>query len=53
MDMKKTDEFLSYLKIATDRNPKEAKTVLGCYFPEDMAPQDYYEYMSDLINTKK
>lgn len=53
MDMKKTDEFLSYLKIATNRNPKEAKTVLGCYFPEDMAPQDYYDYMSDKINTEK
>ncbi|MBP5776342.1 MAG: tetratricopeptide repeat protein [Prevotella sp.] len=53
MDMKKTDEFLTYLKMATDRNPKEAKTVLGCYFPEDMAPQDYYEYMSNQIKTEK
>ena len=53
MDMKKTDEFLSYLKIATDRNPKEAKTVLGCYFPEDMVPQDYYEYMSNKLKTEK
>lgn len=53
MDMKKTDEFLSYLKIATDKNPKEAKKVLGCYFPEDMEPQDYYEYMANQIKTEK
>ena len=49
MDMKKTDEFLKYLKMAVDRNPKEARTVLGCYFPEDMPPQDYYEYMSNKL----
>lgn len=53
MDMKKTDEFLNYLKLATDRNPKEAKTVLGSYFPEDMAPQDYYEYMSNRMKAEK
>lgn len=53
LDMKKTDLFLKYLKIATDKNPKEAKTVLGSYFPEDIAPQDYYEYMSNKINSEQ
>ena len=53
LDMNKADEFLHYLKVATDRNPKEAKTVLGSYFPSDMTPQDYYMYMSNKIKTKK
>lgn len=53
MDMKKTEEFLNYLKIATDKNPKEAKTVLGCYFPEGMDPQDYYNYMSNKLKAEK
>lgn len=53
LDMNKADEFLHYLKVATDRNPKEAKTVLGSYFPSDMTPQDYYTYMSNKIKTKK
>jgi tetratricopeptide (TPR) repeat protein len=53
LDLKKTDEFLHYLKMATERNPKEAKTVLSNYFPNDMAPQDYYAYMSKQMKTEK
>lgn len=44
-DMKHTDEFLHYLKIATERNPKEAKIVLGHMFPNDVDAADYYNYM--------
>ena len=53
LDLKKTDQFLEYLKIAIEKNPKEAKTVLGSYFPEDMPPQDYYEYMSNQMKPKQ
>lgn len=53
MDLKKTDEFLLYLKMATDKNPKEARTVLGCLFPEGMEPKDYYDYMTNQLKTDK
>ena len=53
MVMKKTDEFLFYLKEATDKNPKEAKTVLGSYFPEDMVPQAYFDYMSNQLESEQ
>ena len=49
LEMKKTDEFLSFVKIATEKNPKEAKLVLSPYFPQGMAPEEYYEYMLNKI----
>ncbi len=45
-DMKKDKEFLHYLKLAAERNPKEAKTILGDMFPEGMDPADYYSYLT-------
>ena len=50
LDMNKQDEFLYYLKKAVERNPKEARTVLSSYFPEDMAPEEYYEHMVNKLN---
>jgi len=44
MDLGKTEEFLKYMKMATDRNPKEAKQVLGHLFPEGTDPKDYTQY---------
>ena len=52
LNMKKDDEFLHYLKLACEKNPKEARMVLSSYFPKDMAPKDYYEYMIDKLNKK-
>ena len=49
-DLGKYEEFLKYLKKAAEKNPKEAKTVLGNMFPEGMEPKDYYRYMMDKIN---
>ena len=43
--LKKEDEFMKYLKIAVDKNPKEAKIVLGRLFPEGMDPHDYYNFI--------
>ena len=44
-DMKKTDEFLKYLRLAVEYNPQEAKTVLGSLFPEGTPVNKYVEYM--------
>lgn len=51
VEMKKTDEFTKYLKLAVEKNPKEAKSVLGRLFPDGMDPQDYYDYILKYINT--
>lgn len=52
-DMKRTDEFMHYLKMATEKNPNEARNVLGHIFPKDTAPADYYNYMYDKLNNNK
>ncbi len=44
-DLGYTEEFLMYLRIAIDRNPREARMVLGHLFPEDMAAKEYYHYI--------
>lgn len=44
-DLDYREEFLMYLRIATERNPREARLVLGHLFPEDMAAKDYYQFM--------
>lgn len=44
-DLGNKEEFLMYLRIATECNPREARIVLGHLFPEDMAAKDYYHYM--------
>ena len=49
-DLKKDNEFLYYLKKACECNPGEVKTVLGDYFPEDMEPNDYYNYALEHLN---
>ena len=43
--------FLKYLRLATDLNPIEAKNVCGELFPEDMQPQEYYDYAQKFILT--
>jgi len=50
--LKRYDEFLRFLKMACERNPKEAGMVLSHLFPEGMSPDDYYEYMAQIIKTK-
>jgi hypothetical protein len=51
-DLKKPDEFMHYLKLATEKNPKEARTVLGALFPEETDPKDYYSYLMNKLNKK-
>jgi len=49
-DLGKDKEFIHYLKLAAEKNPKEAKTVLGSMFPEGMEPREYYDYLSNKLN---
>ena len=46
-DMKKYDEFLAYLKKACQINPRECRTALQHLFPEELKPEDYYEYIKE------
>ena len=49
-DLKRDNEFMSYLKKACQRNPQEARLVLAHLFPEDMKPEEYYMYMEKELN---
>ena len=42
--MKRYDEYLEYLKKAVSCNPDEAKATLSHLFPENISPEQYYEY---------
>ncbi len=48
-ELNKGKEFLKYLKMVCEKNPKEARLVLGFMFPEGMEVKDYYIYMQQLI----
>jgi len=50
-DLKRDDEFLHYLKKACEVCPQECKSVLSSFFPEDMNPKDYYEYIKKQMNS--
>lgn len=49
-DLKRNTEFLDYLKIACERNPRECQTALAHIFPDEVAPADYYNYIKDRLN---
>ena len=53
LDLNKKEEFLHYLKLASEKNPKEAKTVLGNLFAEGTVPADYYDYSIKTFNKSK
>lgn len=48
-DLKRYDEFLSYLKAACELNPEECRTALSHLFPENLEPQEYYIYIKDCL----
>ncbi len=48
-ELEKEEEFLKYLQLACEKNPEEARSVLGFMFPDDMEVKDYYCYMQQLI----
>ncbi len=43
-EMHKDDEYLLFLDKAVKKNPQEARNVLSALFPDDMEPEDYYQY---------
>ena len=51
-ELRYLDEFLKYLEIAAEKNPKETRLVLGHLFPTDMKPADYLDYIKDKMNHK-
>jgi hypothetical protein len=44
-ELHKDDEFLHYLELAIEKNPREAQAVLSSLFPKDIELKDYYNYM--------
>jgi tetratricopeptide (TPR) repeat protein len=48
-DLQKYDEFLTYLRTACERNPHECRLVLSHIFPNEIQPEDYYEYIKNKI----
>lgn len=46
-DMKKYEEFLSYLKTACQLNPRECQIALSHLFPDNVEPTEYYDYIKD------
>lgn len=43
-DLDRHEEFLTYLRLACEKNPVEARHVLSEIFPEGMPPEEYYQY---------
>lgn len=46
-ELKRYDEFLRYLKKACELNPRECRAVLCQIFPEELEPENYYDYIKD------
>lgn len=44
LHINRREEYLKYLKMACEKNPNEARKILGAEFPEGMDPKDYYAY---------
>ena len=49
-DLGKEKEFLHYLRLASEKNPKEAKTVLSGLFPNGLDPKENYHYILNRLN---
>jgi tetratricopeptide (TPR) repeat protein len=52
-DLQHYDEFLTYLKKAAEKNPKETRLVLGHLFPEGVDVKDYYDYFNKRYNNEQ
>ncbi len=48
----KEAEFINFVRVASERNPLEAKEILGYLFPSGMDPGDYYQYLYNKLNNK-
>lgn len=52
-DMGKYKEFLDYLQKACEVNPRECQLALSHLFPEEVKPEEYYQYIKDKLIPKK
>ncbi|MBQ7510591.1 MAG: tetratricopeptide repeat protein [Prevotella sp.] len=50
-DLKRDKEFLKYLQIACRVNPQECRSVLSHLFPEGLAPEKYYTFIKEKLNS--
>ena len=48
-DIKHFDEFVEYLKKAVEKNPREAKMVLGHLFPTGMKVTEYQKFIEESL----
>lgn len=48
-NIKHYDEFLDYLKKAVEKNPREARTVLGHLFPTGMKVAEYQQFIEESL----
>ena len=44
--LNKESEYLYFLRKACELNPIEARNILGEYFPKDLEPESYYNYIT-------
>ena len=49
-DMGRSEEFMKYLRLAVEQDPKEAQSVLSCLFPEATPVRDYVHYMEQRLH---
>lgn len=43
-ELEEYDVYFKFLKLAVERNPEEAKFILGPHLPEDLDIEEYYKY---------
>ena len=48
-DMGNYGEFMDYLQKACEINPKECRLALGHLFPEEVKPENYYQFIKDKL----
>jgi tetratricopeptide (TPR) repeat protein len=52
-ELKIYDEFLSYLQKACEVNTQECRIAVGNLFPEDVKPEDYYQYIKEKLKEER
>ena len=48
-DLGRAKEFMKYLRLAVEKDPREAQTVLSCLFPEGMSVKEFVPYMEQRL----
>ena len=48
-DLGRAKEFMKYLRLAVEKDPREAQTVLSCLFPAGMSVKEFVPYMEQRL----